>query len=316
MTLPEMVFGETDLVILNKDLDVAFAFKAYDALAACSRAADIKVSMSEKWMEKAGADIPEAQEFDWTYSTKYRGTTRTLSTDAAIEPSETEEKIDFDSLKPKAGESIVWSSDIILFEDELHDHGTCKLSVRVRATQTYFYVLQRVWVRVDHVVFRLRETRLHHRFGSSHALRQYTEREDNYDTIVKSCNAKQIREGILDEPDQLAARMPVVYDVTEKFDFANATPANSADPAKTSVATGGPEAPKDSAPPPPTAFPKPMPPASGDSTPTQAEIDAKNKLAEAEFKKKFGNLKPNAKAMLHRERKHETRYFDSGDAFS
>lgn len=149
MTLPEMVFGETDLVILNKDLDVAFAFKAYDALAACSRAADIKVSMSEKWMEKAGADIPEAQEFDWTYSTKYRGTTRTLSTDAAIEPSETEEKIDFDSLKvilhteascflcssdeadtavgefvqPKAGESIVWSSDIILFEDELHDHG-------------------------------------------------------------------------------------------------------------------------------------------------------------------------------------------------
>ena len=47
-----------------------------------------------------------------------------------------------------------------------------------------------------------------------------------------------------------------------------------------------------------------------------AEIARKNAEAEAKFKKKFGNAKPSAGALLHRQRQHETRYFDSGEAFS
>ena len=46
------------------------------------------------------------------------------------------------------------------------------------------------------------------------------------------------------------------------------------------------------------------------------DIAQKNAMAEAAFKKKFGNMKPSAGALLHRQRQHETRYFDSGDAFS
>ncbi|EKX32890.1 hypothetical protein GUITHDRAFT_46388, partial [Guillardia theta CCMP2712] len=55
---------------------------------------------------------------------------------------------------------ILWSSDVILFEDELHDNGKNILTVRIRVTNSYFYVLQRLWVRVDGVIFRLKETRL------------------------------------------------------------------------------------------------------------------------------------------------------------
>ena len=46
------------------------------------------------------------------------------------------------------------------------------------------------------------------------------------------------------------------------------------------------------------------------------EIAKQNAVAESKFKSKFGNLKPNAGALLNRQRAHETRYFDSGDAFS
>ena len=46
------------------------------------------------------------------------------------------------------------------------------------------------------------------------------------------------------------------------------------------------------------------------------EIARKNAEAEEKFKKKFGSMKPSAGALLHRQRKHETRYFDSGEAFS
>ena len=38
-----------------------------------------------------------------------------------------------------------------------------------------------------------------------------------------------------------------------------------------------------------------------------AEIARKNAEAEAKFKQKFGNVKPSAGALLHRQRQHETR---------
>jgi len=38
-----------------------------------------------------------------------------------------------------------------------------------------------------------------------------------------------------------------------------------------------------------------------------AEIAKKNAEAEAKFKQKFGNVKPSAGALLHRQRQHETR---------
>ena len=54
----------------------------------------------------------------------------------------------------------------------------------------------------------------------------------------------------------------------------------------------------------------------GEAASDAAEVARKNKEAEAAFKKKFGNMKPSAGALLHRQRKSDTRYFDSGEAFS
>ena len=52
--------------------------------------------MAETWKANK-ANIPEAQQFDWTYSTPYRGCTTKAG--AKWDPEETDEKIDFESLK-------------------------------------------------------------------------------------------------------------------------------------------------------------------------------------------------------------------------
>jgi hypothetical protein len=155
------------------------------------------------------------------------------------------------------------------------------LIVRIRVTQSYFYVLQRAFIRVDDVTIRLRETRLHHVFGSTQSLRQYTEKEEQYSTVKQSCSQKQLAEGFLDDPDSLSAKLQLKLDVTEVFKHSGQASA------------------------------------SGDvAASIMKDIAQKNAMAEAAFKKKFGNVKPSAGALLHRQRQHETRYFDSGDAFS
>ena len=44
---------------------------------------------------------------------------------------------------------------------------------------------------------------------------------------------------------------------------------------------------------------------SSEAAKVAAEVARKNAAAEAAFKKKFGNMKPSAGALLHRQRKHE-----------
>lgn len=70
--------------------------------------------------------------FDWTFSTDYKGT---LSDNIIIEP--TDETIDFDLLKRK--EQIIFYHDLTLFEDELHDHGISKLSVKIVSNYIVVY---------------------------------------------------------------------------------------------------------------------------------------------------------------------------------
>lgn len=133
MTLPEMVFGETWLQIINEAQGLDFSFKAYEALDACAREVDVQVlqstatrslipfrlggcctpqftkssnliyakfawqvSVAETWQANKD-NIPEAQKFDWTYSTKYRGTC--TKGGAKWSPEPTDQKIDFESLK-------------------------------------------------------------------------------------------------------------------------------------------------------------------------------------------------------------------------
>nr|GAT54751.1 predicted protein [Mycena chlorophos] len=61
---------------------------------------------------------------------------------------------------------ILFYAEVPLFEDELHDNGAAHLLVRVRVMPTCLFVLARFTLRVDGVLFRIRDTRMYASFSS------------------------------------------------------------------------------------------------------------------------------------------------------
>ncbi|RLN92515.1 hypothetical protein BBJ28_00011332 [Nothophytophthora sp. Chile5] len=223
LTPPEMVFGKNQLLLFHESSGVCYNFLAVEALKGAhfpppssAEAQDIvanqqlKVSIAKhntnKYVSQSHSqrdrDVKELDiTYDWTYSTDYKGSlqhlTRTVgapvvfttsSEEVAVEV--TQERINMEKLKER--EPILWFEDVGLYEDELHDHGTSAMSVKVRVMPSGFYVLSRYWMRLDHVVVRLHETRIHHLFGSDHFLREYTRKEEQFETLFGQGHPKNM----------------------------------------------------------------------------------------------------------------------------
>ncbi|KAG3089174.1 hypothetical protein PI124_g17844 [Phytophthora idaei] len=213
LTPPEMVFGKNQLVLFHEPSGVCYNFLAVEALKgahfpppASDNAEDIvanqqlKVSIAKHNTNKE--DVKELDiTYDWTYSTDYKGSLQRLikskelpvtftkrEEDPQVET--TSERINFEKLKER--EPILWFEDVALYEDELHDHGTSAMSVKVRVMPSGFYVLSRYWMRLDHVVVRLHETRIHHLFGTDHFLREYTRKEEQFGALFAKGQSKNM----------------------------------------------------------------------------------------------------------------------------
>jgi hypothetical protein len=68
-----------------------------------------------------------------------------------------------------------------------------------------FYILQRMFVRVDGVLLRLNETRIYHAFDTNHVLREYTSREDRYQTVCAVSSWHRVTHAML-------CRQPAISD--------------------------------------------------------------------------------------------------------
>ncbi|KAF0686419.1 Aste57867_21790 [Aphanomyces stellatus] len=193
MTPPEMVFGKNQLLLLHEPSGMCLSFMAVEALSCChfkpgDDTQQLKVSVARD--QSASDEVKElAITYDWTYTSDYKGTLGRVDgnglsarmDDGAVRVQETTERIDFEKLKLR--EDILWMEDINLYEDELHDHGVSVYSIRMRVMPSGFYVLARYWMRLDNVLVRLNETRIHHIFGSDHMLREYTAKEVKFDAL-------------------------------------------------------------------------------------------------------------------------------------
>ncbi|KAI9224637.1 TIP41-like family-domain-containing protein [Blastocladiella britannica] len=104
--------------------------------------------------------------FDWTYSTSYRGTVRGLT------PAPTSAEIPMAKLRQR--EPILFYADNVLYEDELGDNGIAKYSVKIRAMPSGFFILARLFLRVDGVMFRTIDTRIYHEYGTLDVLREHS----------------------------------------------------------------------------------------------------------------------------------------------
>ena len=70
----------------------------------------------------------------------------------------TEERLDMALLTRR--DPIELFDELALYESELDDHGVSSLSVKIRVTESCWFLLLRFWLCVDGVIIRSRETRL------------------------------------------------------------------------------------------------------------------------------------------------------------
>eukprot|EP00522_Entomoneis_paludosa_P011459 CAMPEP_0172451764 /NCGR_PEP_ID=MMETSP1065-20121228/9661_1 /TAXON_ID=265537 /ORGANISM="Amphiprora paludosa, Strain CCMP125" /LENGTH=1269 /DNA_ID=CAMNT_0013203735 /DNA_START=147 /DNA_END=3956 /DNA_ORIENTATION=- len=111
------------------------------------------------WEEKSTATArpagqPSSFHFDWTYSTPFPGK---VEGGEWVELDESGMRVE---LLTDTSVPILFFDEITLFEDDLQNHGQCQFSVKLRVMPSCAYVLARLYVRVDQVTIRVRESRL------------------------------------------------------------------------------------------------------------------------------------------------------------
>jgi len=97
--------------------------------------------------------------YDWTYSTPYLGTT--IITKGQTQKCWEEEEIsglDLTLLTDQT-QPILYFDDVNLYEDDMHDNGYVSLRCKIRVMPTCFFLLLSQFVRVDHVLIRVKEVR-------------------------------------------------------------------------------------------------------------------------------------------------------------
>lgn len=210
--LPDMVFAENILRIEYPPKQIGVEFNALDALKLVDATRDsIKVAVADAWRE-ARADSEYVNDvvkpFDWTFTTKYKGSVFS-SHNKKLKITETTQRIDVEKLKRK--EKILFYDDIHLFEDELADNGCAFLRVKIRVMPSGFFLLQRFYLRVDNVLVRIHDTRLHYQADEDYLLREFSVRESTASEL------KALPSSVITNADEVWFHLKLIEEEMEKL---------------------------------------------------------------------------------------------------
>lgn len=115
--------------------------------------------------------------FDWSYTTEYKGN---LSSDSYVFVS-SPTPIPLDLLKRP--DPILFFDEVMLYEDEMADNGITMLSCKIRVMPARLLLLCRFFMRLDNVLFRIRDTRLYVEFATGEVIREYVAKEESYEGV-------------------------------------------------------------------------------------------------------------------------------------
>ena len=124
--------------------------------------------------------------YDWTYTTRYRGTLLPPTPPHSLQPTPTSEPIPLHLLSRP--DPILFYASLPLYEDELHDNGIASLSLKCRVMHGCWFVLQQFWLRVDDVCVKVYETRAYCEDMQGEEVRvrrELTVREETFDSLIK-----------------------------------------------------------------------------------------------------------------------------------
>ncbi len=72
-----------------------------------------------------------------------------------------------------------------MYESELDDNGVSILSCKLRVMPDRMLLLCRLYMRLDNVIIRIRDTRIYVAFNTGKIIRDYTEKEDKYEDVKR-----------------------------------------------------------------------------------------------------------------------------------
>ncbi|KAL1342840.1 hypothetical protein AAHE18_09G186500 [Arachis hypogaea] len=227
--LPEMVFGENTLILKHLSSGTKIHFNAFDALCGWKQEAlpPVEVPAAAKWKFRSKPSQQVILDYDYTFTTPYCGSC-TVENDKDMNAKETSEKtsnilwqdckeqIDLVALASK--EPILFYDEVVLYEDELADNGVSLLTVKVRVMPSSWFLLLRFWLRVDGVLIRLRETRMHCVFGGSTnpiILRETCWRESTFEAL--SAKGYPFDAATYNDPSIISQRLPIIMHRAQKL---------------------------------------------------------------------------------------------------
>ncbi|XP_050208756.1 TIP41-like protein [Mercurialis annua] len=229
--LPEMVFGDSSLVLKHADSGIKIHFNAFDALKGWKQEAlpPVEVPAAAQWKFRSKPSQQVILDYDYTFTTPYcgsetievdpekNGSGEIMEASSSLHWEDCEEQIDAASLA--SNEPILFYDEVVLYEDELADNGVSLLTVKVRVMPSCWFLLLRFWLRVDGVLMRLRETRVQCIFGGGGAnpaiLRESCWREATFQSI--SDKGYPSDSAAYSDPSIISQRIPVIMHRNQKL---------------------------------------------------------------------------------------------------
>ncbi|KAI1630854.1 TIP41-like family-domain-containing protein [Biscogniauxia mediterranea] len=231
--VPEMIFGDNLVRVEHAPSGWAVEFSARDALDAVDKTDRhmLQVAYARSWSasrEQTSAGIRDVvRPFDWSYSTTYRGT--------VIAPRErggggeegegawwgqfrpSNRPIPIELLKRR--DPILFFDDVMLYESELDDNGISVLSAKVRVHERRMLLLCRLFMRLDNVVVRIRDTRIYVDFDAEEVTREYTVKEAPFSDVKQKLLMTGLRPDAvtvaLRDANQIAELLPTLEQTLE-----------------------------------------------------------------------------------------------------
>ncbi|XVE93458.1 hypothetical protein REPUB_Repub01dG0194500 [Reevesia pubescens] len=228
--LPEMVFGESCLVLKHISSGTKIHFNAFDALAGWKLEGlpPVEVPAAAQWKFRSKPFQQVILDYDYTFTTPYSGSEMVeLDSDqhgsgeisggsSGLHWEDCKEQLDMGALTLK--EPILFYDEVVLYEDELADNGVSLLTVKVRVMPSSWFLLLRFWLRVDGVLMRLRDTRMHCVFDQSQnpvILRERCWRESTFQAL--SAKGYPTDSASYSDPSIISQRLPVIMQQTQKL---------------------------------------------------------------------------------------------------
>ncbi|XP_039116856.1 LOW QUALITY PROTEIN: TIP41-like protein [Dioscorea cayenensis subsp. rotundata] len=220
--LPEMVFGDSALFLLHVESGIKIHFNAFDALMGWKQEAlpPVEVPAAAKWKFRSKPSQQVILDYDYTFTTPYCGSEIFVPNSpresvedgcCSLHWEDCDQQIDLAALSSR--EPILFYDEVILYEDELADNGVSLLTVKVRVMPTCWFLLLRFWLRVDGVLMRLRDTRMHCAFVTDEIARPIILRESCWrEATLQSLTAKGFPSdsAAYGDPNLISQTLPVV----------------------------------------------------------------------------------------------------------